>query len=36
MKDVTEVKGMGSFSILVDPTGAMIALWEAKARQSGT
>jgi len=36
MKDVTEVKGMGSFSILVDPTGATIALWEAKARQSGT
>jgi len=32
MKDVTEVKGMGSFSILVDPTGAMIALWEAKPR----
>jgi len=32
MKDVTEVKDMGSFSILVDPTGAMIALWEAKPR----
>jgi len=32
MKDVTEVKGMGSFSILIDPTGATIALWEAKAR----
>jgi uncharacterized protein len=32
MKDVTEVKEMGSFSILVDPTGAMIALWEAKPR----
>jgi predicted enzyme related to lactoylglutathione lyase len=31
MKDVTEVKGMGSFSILSDPTGATIALWEAKA-----
>ena len=35
MKDVTEVKGMGSFSILVDPTGAMIALWEATPRKSG-
>ena len=32
MKDVTEVKGMGSFSILIDPTGATIALWEAKPR----
>ena len=32
MKEVTEVKDMGSFSILVDPTGAMIALWEAKPR----
>lgn len=32
MKDVTEVKGMGKFTILVDPTGAMIALWEAKLR----
>ena len=34
MKDVTEVKGMGFFSILVDPTGAMIALWEAKPREA--
>jgi predicted enzyme related to lactoylglutathione lyase len=32
MKEVTEVKGMGFFSILVDPTGATIALWEAKPR----
>ena len=32
MKDVTEVKDMGSFSILVDPTGATFALWETKAR----
>lgn len=34
MKDVSEVKGMGSFSILIDPTGATIALWEAKPRSS--
>ncbi len=32
MKDVTEVKDMGSFSILVDPTGATIALWQATSR----
>jgi predicted enzyme related to lactoylglutathione lyase len=30
MKDATEVKGMGSFAILTDPTGAMFALWEQK------
>ena len=34
MKDVTEVKAMGSFSILSDPTGATIALWEAKPRST--
>jgi predicted enzyme related to lactoylglutathione lyase len=34
MKDVTEVKGMGSFSILSDPTGATIALWEANPRST--
>ena len=34
MKDVSEVKGMGSFSILIDPTGATIALWEAKPRSA--
>ncbi|MCX6952681.1 MAG: VOC family protein [Verrucomicrobia bacterium] len=27
-KDVTEVKGMGWLSIISDPTGAMIGLWE--------
>jgi hypothetical protein len=32
MKDVTEVMGMGSFSVLIDPTGAAIALWQAKAK----
>jgi uncharacterized protein len=30
MKDVEEVMGMGWLSIFVDPTGAMIGLWEAK------
>ncbi len=30
MKDATEVKGMGSFSIITDPTGAMLGLWETK------
>ena len=31
MKDVSEVPGMGSFSIIVDPTGAALGLWQAKA-----
>lgn len=30
MKDATEVEGMGSFSIITDPTGAMLGLWETK------
>lgn len=30
MKDVTEVGEMGWLSIIVDPTGAMLGLWEAK------
>jgi len=30
MKDVTEVMGMGWLSILVDPTGAMVGLWQTK------
>ena len=30
MKDVTEVKGLGWLSIIVDPTGAMLGLWEPK------
>jgi uncharacterized protein len=32
MKTVSEVPGMGSFSIITDPTGAMLGLWQAKAR----
>ena len=32
MKDVTEVEGMGWLSIIVDPTGAVLGLWEPKDR----
>jgi predicted enzyme related to lactoylglutathione lyase len=28
MKDVSEVPGMGWFSIIVDPTGAPLGLWQ--------
>jgi uncharacterized protein len=28
--DVTEVPNMGWFSIITDPTGAMLGLWQAK------
>ena len=30
VKGVTEVEGMGWLSIIVDPTGAMLGLWEPK------
>jgi uncharacterized protein len=33
IKDVTEVPGMGWFSIMLDPTGAAIALWRPKTPQ---
>jgi uncharacterized protein len=29
MKDVTEIPGMGWFSIITDPTGAHLGLWKA-------
>ena len=32
IKDQVEVKGAGSFSIITDPTGAMLGLWEPKER----
>ena len=32
-KDVTEVKGAGWLSIITDPTGAMLGLWEPKKRR---
>ena len=31
MKDVTEVMGAGSFSIILDPTGAALGLWMPKS-----
>jgi predicted enzyme related to lactoylglutathione lyase len=31
MKEPTQVMEAGWFSIIVDPTGAMLGLWEAKA-----
>ena len=34
MKDVTSVMDMGWLSIIVDPTGAMLGLWEAKAARA--
>lgn len=30
MKDVTEVMGMGWFSIITDPTGAVLGVWQTK------
>jgi len=30
-KDVTEVPGMGWFSVITDPTGATFGLWQTKA-----
>jgi predicted enzyme related to lactoylglutathione lyase len=30
IKEITEVPGMGSFSIILDPTGAAIGLWKPK------
>lgn len=33
MKDVTEVMDMGWLSIIVDPTGAMLGLWQPKMKQ---
>jgi len=30
MQGVTEVPGMGWFSIIADPTGAVLGLWKAK------
>lgn len=30
MKEATEVPGMGRFTIVTDPAGAMLGLWESK------
>jgi predicted enzyme related to lactoylglutathione lyase len=32
VRDVKEVMGAGSLSIIIDPTGATLGLWQAKAR----
>jgi len=32
MKDVTEITNMGWLSIIVDPTGAMLGLWQPKGQ----
>ena len=32
MKDVSEVPNFGWFSVITDPTGATLALWEPKPR----
>jgi predicted enzyme related to lactoylglutathione lyase len=32
LKDVTEVPDMGWFSIIMDPTGAALGLWQTKAK----
>lgn len=31
VKEVTEVPGMGWFSVILDPTGAAFGLWQAQA-----
>jgi predicted enzyme related to lactoylglutathione lyase len=31
-KDITEVMGEGFFSVIADPTGATIGLWQPKAK----
>jgi len=30
VKPVTEIPGVGSFSVMVDPTGASLAMWQPK------
>ena len=30
-KDVTEIPGMGWFSVIIDPTGAAFGLWQSRA-----
>jgi hypothetical protein len=34
MRDVTEVPNAGSFSIIIDPVGAALGLWQPKAKLS--
>ena len=35
MMDKTEIGDEGWMSVIVDPTGAVISLWQAKPRQGG-
>ena len=30
LRDVTEIPGMGSFSVIADPTGAVFGMWTSK------
>ena len=30
VKPVTEIPGIGSFSVMIDPTGATLAMWQPK------
>jgi len=30
LRDVTEIPNVGLFSIIIDPTGAMLAMWQQK------
>lgn len=30
MKELTEIPNMGSFTIITDPTGSMLGLWQSK------
>ncbi len=32
MKEVTEIPDVGWFSVIIDPTGAALALWKPKAK----
>jgi predicted enzyme related to lactoylglutathione lyase len=32
LKEVTEIPGYGSFGTIADPTGAVLALWQAKGK----
>ena len=32
VKEITEVPGMGSFSVMIDPTGAALAMWQPKMK----
>jgi predicted enzyme related to lactoylglutathione lyase len=36
MTDVTEVMGMGWLSIIIDPTGAVLGLWQNKMQNPGS